>query len=132
MSAQPKPLKPHTPFPGFLPAQRQAPQHKHPVREFNERSPPPITRRSKTYYEDAQKLFVLQIAEDGRNQNSLDPAFERTYCKNKRAERLALRAQHHDSDRRQARDTDGFQGRPKSHSHESRAQRRFFNEMDGE
>ena len=132
MSAQPNPFKPHPPFPGSLPSQRQAPQHKHPVREFNERSLPPITRRSKTYYEDAQKLFVLQIAEDGRNQNSLDPAFERTYCKNKRAERLALRAQHHDSDRRQARDTDGFQGRPKSHSHESRAQRRFFNEMDGE
>lgn len=128
MSAQPNTFKTHTPFTGFLPSQRQAPQHKHPVREFNERSLPPITRRSK----DAQKLFVLQLTEDGRNQNSLDPAFERTYCKNKRAERLALRAQHHDSDRRQARDTDGTQGRPKSHSHESRAQRRFFNEMDGE
>lgn len=128
MSAQPNTFKTHTPFTGFLPSQRQAPQHKHPVREFNERSLPPITRRSK----DAQKLFVLQLTEDGRNQNSLDPAFERTYCKNKRAERLALRAQHHDAARRQARDTDGTQGRPKSHSHESRAQRRFFNEMDGE
>ncbi len=132
MSAQPNTFKTITPYTGFLPSQRQAPQHKHPVREFNERSLPPITRRSKTFYEDAQKLFVLQIAEDGRNQNSLDPAFERTYCKNKRAERLALRAQHHDSDRRQARDTDGFQGRPKSHSRESRAQRRFCNGMDVE
>ena len=132
MSAQPNTFKTHTPFTGFLPSQRQAPQHQHPVREFNERSLPPVSKRSKTYYEDAQKLFVIQIAEDGRNQSTLDPAFERTYCKNKRAERLAMRAQHHDSDRRQARDTDGTQGRPKSHTNKCRAQRRFLNDMDGE